>query len=296
MKIKILTATFNNGKLLISLYKSLINQSDLDFEWIIVDDGSTDDTNSIVTEFINKEIIKINYIFQINGGKSKAINNGLLQIDGDDFVLIVDADEELSQNAVSKVKEYVEKYKNDNVGVIHFNRFSKNTNKIISNNDLDEDKYFDYYQWKNENFFADGYIGYFGSRIKEENFPIFESEKYVGPSVLIMKVIKKYLMITAMEAIGSTEYQIGGITSQGRKLRLKNPKGSIYYCLQLQNKRCRRAVRYKYSILGYAYSYYTGLSLNQFYKSIDLKEKLNPILTFPGFLLSVFWKYKYNRK
>lgn len=62
---------------LTKLYNSLLNQKFNNFEWVIVDDGSTDGTKLIVGEFIKENKININYIYQKNEGKHIAFNNGV---------------------------------------------------------------------------------------------------------------------------------------------------------------------------------------------------------------------------
>ena len=77
MKISIITATYNRERLLSRLYESLREQTCKDFEWIIIDDGSVDNTEELVNEFINKKIIDITYVKKINGGKHTAMNLGI---------------------------------------------------------------------------------------------------------------------------------------------------------------------------------------------------------------------------
>ena len=73
MKITILTPTFNRGNFgLRSLYESLKEQTVRDFEWLIVDDGSTDSTKEIIETFIEKSDFIIRYIYKPNGGKHTA--------------------------------------------------------------------------------------------------------------------------------------------------------------------------------------------------------------------------------
>ncbi len=77
MKISVLTPTYNRGEDLNRLYTSLIvnNNSNVEIEWLIMDDGSNDRTRTIVTNFIKQNIIKIKYFSQENQGKMAAINN-----------------------------------------------------------------------------------------------------------------------------------------------------------------------------------------------------------------------------
>ena len=84
VKVSVVTPTYNRGNLLYKLYYSLINQTCEKFEWIIIDDGSTDNTEQIVKKFIFSKKIKIYYLKKENGGKHTAINyildkNDLLQ-------------------------------------------------------------------------------------------------------------------------------------------------------------------------------------------------------------------------
>ena len=80
--ITILTPTYNRKHLLENLYNSLINQSSLNFEWLIIDDGSTDSTSELIDSFIEKSKITINYFKKINGGKHSALNVGFNKANG----------------------------------------------------------------------------------------------------------------------------------------------------------------------------------------------------------------------
>lgn len=68
----IFTPTYNNGNHIKKLYQSLLNQTCKDFEWLIVDDGSSDNTRDMVLDFQKNADFKINYFYQKNSGKYKA--------------------------------------------------------------------------------------------------------------------------------------------------------------------------------------------------------------------------------
>jgi len=80
MTITVLTPTYNRGGALSDLYKSLQKQTIKDFEWLLVDDGSTDNTRSIVEEMKQTADFPIRYIYKENGGKHTALNVGVQQI------------------------------------------------------------------------------------------------------------------------------------------------------------------------------------------------------------------------
>ena len=74
MKLTILTPTYNRGGELSQLYDSLKNQTCKDFEWVIVDDGSKDNTHEVVKAWLSDSDFPIRYFFKENGGKHTALN------------------------------------------------------------------------------------------------------------------------------------------------------------------------------------------------------------------------------
>ena len=77
MKLSILTPTYNRAHLLREIYDSLLAnlRFNLDFEWLIMDDGSTDNTKEVVNDFIKEQKINVQYFYQTNQGKAVALNN-----------------------------------------------------------------------------------------------------------------------------------------------------------------------------------------------------------------------------
>ena len=100
--ITVFTPTYNRGYIIEKLYNSLVSQNYNEFEWLIVDDGSTDQTQELISNFITKGFIDIRYFKQENGGKHRAINKGVKLAKGELF-FIVDSDDYLSNNALDRV-------------------------------------------------------------------------------------------------------------------------------------------------------------------------------------------------
>ena len=78
MKISILTPTYNRANLLKNLYKSILENCTnckLQVEWLIMDDGSKDETKLMVERFISDKKLEIKYFYQENSGKMQALNN-----------------------------------------------------------------------------------------------------------------------------------------------------------------------------------------------------------------------------
>ena len=122
-KIAILTATYNRSNELLRLFESLKLQNDKEFSWLIVNDGSDENTEETLRLISQSDAVNVDVINKKNGGKSSAINLGFDCLEQNaEFILIVDDDEILEPYAIETVKRYFDKYVNTDCGVIHFNR------------------------------------------------------------------------------------------------------------------------------------------------------------------------------
>ncbi len=103
----VFTPTYNRAYILPKLYESLCAQTNKNFEWLIVDDGSTDDTEKLVVSWQkNKNGFEIGYIKKENGGKPRAINEGVARARGEYFFM-VDSDDYLLPDAVEKMTRWI---------------------------------------------------------------------------------------------------------------------------------------------------------------------------------------------
>ena len=112
MRITVFTPTYNRANLIGNLYKSLCMQTYKDFEWLIVDDGSTDETETIIKSYISERKLSVNYIKQSNGGKHRAVNRGLKEARGELF-FIVDSDDQLPPDSLKQVDFYYSSIENE---------------------------------------------------------------------------------------------------------------------------------------------------------------------------------------
>ena len=104
--ITIFTPTYNRAERLHELYHSLCRQTDKDFEWLIVDDGSEDNTYEVIQGFIKEGIINIRYFRQNNRGKHIAINHGINKAMGRLF-WCVDSDDYIADDAIEWIRVQV---------------------------------------------------------------------------------------------------------------------------------------------------------------------------------------------
>ena len=102
MRISVFTSTYNRAYIIERLFISLKSQTYKDFEWIIVNDGSTDNTDALIKRWIQCAPFEIKFINTANGGKHRAINKGIEVAKGDLFY-IVDSDDILPIDALETI-------------------------------------------------------------------------------------------------------------------------------------------------------------------------------------------------
>lgn len=108
----VITPTYNRADCLMNLYDSLLRQNSREFEWIVIDDGSTDDTEERMKRLQEQESgFSILYKRQENGGKHRAVNAGVSLAKGD-FVFIVDSDDLVAEGAIEKIEKWTKEIGN----------------------------------------------------------------------------------------------------------------------------------------------------------------------------------------
>jgi glycosyltransferase involved in cell wall biosynthesis len=105
--ITVFTATYNRAHTLARVYRSLQAQTFRDFEWIVVDDGSTDDTRALVARWAAEAGFPIRYLWQENQGKHRAYNRAVGEARGELF-LDFDSDDACVPQALERFKHHWE--------------------------------------------------------------------------------------------------------------------------------------------------------------------------------------------
>ena len=224
--ITIFTPAYNRASYLPILYNSLINQSCMEFEWVIVDDGSVDDTEQVVANFIIENKIKINYTIQENHGKHTAINRGLTLAEGKYF-FIVDSDDYLPHNSVENVFKWLDTIENDSsfVGVAGCRGFHNDEvigttfeGDYLDCTSLERAKY---------NITGDKAEIFKTCVLKNYPFPVFEGENFISENVVWHSIAKDGLKLRWFnDIIYHCEYLEGGLTNS-RGASFNNFQGYI---------------------------------------------------------------------
>lgn len=255
MLITVFTPTYNRAYIIHKLYESLKRQTCKDFEWIIVDDGSTDNTTDLANQWIKESKIPIKYIKTKNGGKHRAINIGLKETSGELF-FIVDSDDFLTDNALDRVRHYYSDIQNDSAfcglsGLritpegVPFDM--KRSFTVIDSTDIEISKYLG----------GDRAQIYKTKILRHYPFPEFEGENFISESVVWEKMAQKFKVRFFAEGIYVSEYLPDGLTRNIRRKHRESPCGSMLMFKQRMMlnphfiQKIKAGINYWRSCIGY---------------------------------------------
>ena len=268
MRLSILTATYNRANCLEKLYKSIVQNKEsivqnkkkskkstaqnrenseksilrnqeknqLEVEWIIIDDGSTDKTKTIVEQFIAEKMIKIKYVYQQNSGKMVAINRAvefatgelIVDCDSDDF-FVENAFKIIKQNA-SRLLENEQLYalcflKEDFLGNISGKKFPLNNMEstmfdLYFKQDIEGEK-----------------ILVFNARVRKKyRHKLEKNEKFVTEARMYHKMDEKYKILCINEVLEIGDYKEDGYTKNISKTFKTSPNGYYKYFKEILQK------------------------------------------------------------
>ena len=264
--ITVFTPTYNRAYTIDILYRSLLLQTDNNFEWIVVDDGSTDNTQEYFAEILKKENpFSITYIKQENGGKHRAINRGV-QIARGEMFFIVDSDDYLIEDAIEKIIGWRNGLDASRkwAGVSGARGYS--VDKCIGGNgggnayidalNTDRDKF---------NLGGDKAEVYFTDILRMYPFPEFDGENFITEEVVWNAIAYDgYCLRWYKDIIYITDYLDDGLTKSGNSKYVNNPQGVLYWA-RLQLKVFPHNIKKKF------------IAVNRYYESVKEKLKLKCI-------------------
>jgi glycosyltransferase involved in cell wall biosynthesis len=222
-KITVFTATYNREHTLNVLYNSLINQTFKDFEWLIVDDGSTDGTKEFIERIQLENKLNINYHYKNNGGKHRAINLGVKLAKGELF-FIVDSDDYLVEQALETIRDVYSEVKSDPVfaGISGLKVFptleptgGEMKYPIVDSNALDI----------RMKYCVKGDLAEVYKTIILENYPFpdIADEKFCAEGLIWNRIAQKYKIRYTNRKIYVCEYLEGGLSNMSVKNRINSP-------------------------------------------------------------------------
>lgn len=231
MKLSIFTPTYNRVNILKRTYKSLLNQTSMLFEWIIVDDGSDDKTKEVVLGWIREKKVNIKYFKQNNQGKMIAHNKGLENAKGEIFVCL-DSDDYLVSNAVEMIiNTWGNLRESDCIGIVSLKVF-QNLNPVgtkmpkniqyVTLSDL----------YNKYRFRGDTMLIYRTDLLKQFLFPKIEGEKFIPEAYVYDQLDLLGRLYILNEKLYVCEYLLDGYSANIRKIIKENPKGYTLFAKQ----------------------------------------------------------------
>lgn len=232
--VTVFTPTYNRANTLKRLFSSLTEQTSYSFEWLIVDDGSTDNTEELMSRIMAEHSqFPIRYCRKKNGGKHTAINVGVKLAEGYLF-FIVDSDDYLTSDAISNILNWEETIKNREAyaGVAG--------NKGISQNELIgksfDTEYVDATSLERNKYSIEGDKAevFYTDVLQKYPFPVYENEKFITEAVVWYRIAADNLKIRWFnDIIYIAEYLPDGLTANQIELYANNPQG---FALSIKQK------------------------------------------------------------
>ena len=262
MKISVLTATYNRANLLDKLYASLLinsnNCQSIELEWLIMDDGSTDETKKVCQNYMLENLINVKYFYQENQGKMKSINNLIEKATGD-LIIECDSDDYFTKDAFKTILAALSKCEDmRNIYALVFLKYDQNGNNMGNNFLKDEfqSTMFDLY-------FKEGITGekalVFNAKIRKNfKYELEKDEKFITEARMQHKMDLQYEVVCFNKPIMICEYKKDGYTKNINKQFTKSPYGYYEYFKEIFNQDMRAVTLQKRM---YVYKHYILFSI-----------------------------------
>lgn len=231
VSVTVFTPTYNRAYIIENLYRSLQRQTSKDFEWLIVDDGSSDNTEDVVRGWQQENnAFPIRYYKKENGGKCRAMNYGIDLAEGLLF-FNVDSDDYLTDDAIEKVIKWERSLPENgkfcgivgNLGT----SINETPNTPFSGDYRDANLLERYPEYSDNPIDGERAPVFYTEIQKKYKYPEFEGEKFLTPAVTWNRMAYDgYIVRVFDDIIWVYEYQPDGLTMQGNMRFIKNPQGA----------------------------------------------------------------------
>ena len=232
--ISVFTPTFNRAFCLGDLYHSLVNQTNKDFSWLIIDDGSSDGTDELVKSWIAENKVAIEYVYKENGGMHTAHNTAYDYLKAE-LSVCIDSDDLMTEDGIEKILTFWFQNRTENCGGIYALDIDKLGN-IIGERFPEDLKSFKGWGCK-EIFYRDNneksvtitgdkkFIAVTKVLNQYPKIPVFEGEKYYSLYYKQHFIEHDYTILILNEPVCIVEYLEDGSSLTMFSQYVKNPKG-----------------------------------------------------------------------
>ena len=248
MLITVFTPTYNRAYTLNRVFDSLMAQTfpHDKFEWILIDDGSSDNTQELVKYFLQKTDVKINYIYQENRGKNYCHNKAITLARGELF-LILDSDDAITSDCMNIFWNHwqgIEDKIKENIYGINCLCRDGYTNKIIGHK-VKEGLFSDGYRWKHENRVYSEAWGALNTKLfKKHLFPEIEGIKFIPEAYLWDSLSNNRILFATNDTLRIVFHQNDGFTKNLINSYKNHSKGRYIYYLLVINRLFYKLLKY----------------------------------------------------
>ncbi|MGZ9675083.1 glycosyltransferase family 2 protein [Flavobacterium sp. GNP001] len=267
--ITVFTPTYNRAYILSNLYESLLRQDNKNFEWVIVDDGSSDTTDELVSRWIEENTLSIVYCKKENEGKHIAINKGVELAKGDLF-FIVDSDDYLVDNAIQIIENQFKNIQNrGDLAGFSFRRGldkdtyigSKKTFKDIEATALELR-----FKYRIEGDMAEVFRT---DVLKKFPFPKIDGEKFCTEGLLFIRLSVNYKILWTSKIIYIGGYLQDGLTNSIFQIRKKSPVGTTNFYKELSKMPIDSYNKLRAIINYWRFARYLNISFKSKWRQVD---------------------------
>lgn len=242
-RITVFTPAYNRADLLPNLYESLLRQNSREFTWLVIDDGSTDNTREVVEAWIREGKIDIQYVWKENGGLHTGYNKAIDCMDTE-LSICIDSDDYLTDDCIGTVLKFWDENKAEDIaGLIGLDI---RPDESVIGGLLPDTRTVDPL-WLTELDAGDRkYVIRNDCYRKVYPMPVFEGEKNFNPHYLVLKLCRDYKFLVLNKPLCVVNYQPDGMSAnifrqyfnspnsfaQYRKVIMENPNTSFPYLVK----------------------------------------------------------------
>jgi glycosyltransferase involved in cell wall biosynthesis len=284
----VFTPTYNRAYCLHQVYESLCRQTSKDFLWLVIDDGSTDNTKQLILFWKNENKIHIDYVYQNNLGMHGGYNTAY-DAATTELIVCIDSDDYLTDDCVEKINIFWKINGSDMyAGMVGLDAtkdgkvLGKQMPKNLKSSKL-EDLYYKY------NIIGDKKLVYRTEIIRKyPKFPIFASESFVPLGVLYLQIDQDYELLCLDQVLCIVEYLDDGSSRNIFKQYIRHPRGFRYS----REVEIRYSKYFKVRFKGLIHFISSSIFLKE-YNFFKNKNYLLTVIAIPlGFLLNFYIKYR----
>lgn len=278
----VFTPVFNRARTIRRVYESLKKQTCHDFEWVIVDDGSSDESVSVIKEFKNEGILDISLYQNSHGGKHRAVNKGLAVARGRLFFML-DSDDWLLENALELVLQWEKKVPNDVLCAGFCANMISPQGDLISTGVHGDYIFMPLTKMIRKGIRGDHADILYTKVFKKFPYPEIAGEYHIAPGVPFIRMANAgYNLLYINQPVYVAEYGPDGLTAMGDKKSLDNFRGYTLRSVELLRSdigvKRKIEILIKYCLLNYK----KGYGIKEASESLAIPEILAFVCTAIG--------------